>query len=175
MLMPFVLMAIVSGAVAVWLSGFPLPRASVPHGDAPILMRPGLAGIRGWLFCYVIILGLQALHSFGLTIAALIIKVHPSLVGLNSFVSLPSLGFYELGNLILVLYTVALYVLMVRRKKSAIVHNVVCNVLAVVFLVCWHLLGMKSTLGTALDSLPSIAGVCYVLASRRVRSTFVAT
>jgi hypothetical protein len=138
-------------------------------------MRTDLVGIRGWLFGYVIMLGVQALHSFGLTIAALIIKARPSLAGLNSFLPLPSLVFYEVSNLFLVLYTVALYVLMVKRRKSAIVNNVICNALAVVFLACWHLLGMKSGLGMILDSLPSVVGVCYILASRRVRNTFVLT
>lgn len=190
--MPFVLMAVVSGAVAVWLFGFPSrpahggdrpPRLANPRrailvvrptaGDVAMLVRPSPAGIRGWLFCYVVLLGLQALHSLGLSVAAPIIKARPALAGLHSFVPLPSLVFYEASNLTLVTYTVALYVLMVRRRKSAIVHNVICNVLAVGFLVCWHFLGMKSGVGMIVDGLPSLIGACYILASRRVRSTCV--
>ncbi|TCC44398.1 DUF2569 family protein [Kribbella pittospori] len=193
--MPFVLMAIMSGGVSMWLFGFPFRRASMSHWSQAVSGRrvadqrgirgrraptdhlptlmPELAEVRGWLFCYVIALGVQTLHSFGLAVAAIIIKARPALAGLNAFVPLPSLVVYEVCNLILVVYTVVIFALMAQRKKSAIAHNVICNALAIVFLVCWHLLGMKSTLGTTLDSLPSIVGLCYIVASRRVRNTFV--
>jgi hypothetical protein len=61
---------------------------------------------------------------------------------------------------------------MFKRKRSAIPHNVVFNVLSVVFLVCWHFLGMKSTVGTLIDSVPGIVMGIYILTSRRVRRTF---
>jgi Protein of unknown function (DUF2569) len=132
-------------------------------------------GIRGWLFVYVTGLGLLALHDLELTVAALVVEARPSLAGLNSSVPLPSLLFYVVSNLVLVLYTVALYVLMVKRRKSAVANNVICNVLAVVLLVCWRFLGMKSDLGTVVDSLPSVVGAWYILVSRRVRNTFTLT
>jgi Protein of unknown function (DUF2569) len=129
-------------------------------------------GIRGWLLIYVIMLGVLALHGLGLTVATLIINADPSLVGMDSFVPLPSLLLYVIGNLFLVLYIVVLYVLMFRRRKSAIVNNVIFHVLSVVFLVSWHIVGMKSALGTVIDSAPAVVGVWYVLASTRVRRTF---
>jgi hypothetical protein len=129
-------------------------------------------GIRGWLLIYVVMLGLLALHGLGLTVATLIINADPSLVGMDSFVPLPSLLLYVISNLFLVLYTVVLYVLMFRRRKSAIINNVIFHVLSIAFLVSWHIVGMKSTPGTVIDSAPGVLGVWYVLASTRVRSTF---
>jgi hypothetical protein len=129
-------------------------------------------GIRGWLLVYVIVLGLLALHGLGLTVATLIVNADPSLVGMNSFVPLPSLLLYVISNLFLVLYTVVLYILMFKGLKSAIINNVIFHVLSIAFLVSWHIVGMKSTLGTVIDSTPGIIGVWYMLASRRVRSTF---
>ena len=129
-------------------------------------------GIRGWLLVYVIALGLLALHGLGLTVATLIVNADPSLAGLNSFVPLPSLLLYVISNLLLVMYTVVLYILMFKRRKSAIINNVIFNVLSIAFLVSWHIVGMKSTLGMVIDSTPGVVGVWYVLASRRVRSTF---
>lgn len=191
--MPFVLMAVVTVCVTVWLSRQAsvvqseqaVPDRATPRllrspfhrsstGDAPP-MRSDLVGIRGWLFVYVIMLGLQALHDLGVTVAALVINARPSLAGLNSFVPLPSLLVWLVSNLIVVLYTGALYVLMSKRQKSAIANNVICNALVVVFLVCLHLLGMKSALGTIIDSLPSVLGTWYILVSRRVRNTFILT
>ena len=129
-------------------------------------------GIRGWLLVYVVVLGLLALHGLGLTVATLIVNADPSLVGMNSFVPLPSLLLYVISNLFLVLYTVVLYILMFKGLKSAIINNVIFHVLSIAFLVSWHIVGMKSTLGTVIDSTPGIIGVWYILASRRVRSTF---
>jgi len=129
-------------------------------------------GIRGWLLIYVIALGLLALHGLGLTVATLIVNADPSLVGMNSFVPLSSLLLYVISNLLLVLYTVVLYILMFKRLKSAIINNVIFHVLSIAFLVSWHIVGMKSTLGMVIDSTPGVVGVWYVLASRRVRSTF---
>jgi hypothetical protein len=129
-------------------------------------------GIRGWLLVYVIVLGLLALHGLGLTLATLIVNADPSLVGMNSFVPLPSLLLYVISNLFLVLYTVVLYILMFKGLKSAIINNVIFHVLSIAFLVSWHIVGMKSTLGTVIDSTPGIIGVWYILASRRVRNTF---
>lgn len=107
------------------------------------------------MLVYVIVLGLGALHDVELAVAALIISARPSLGGLHSFLPLPALLFFVFSNLLLV------------------AHNVVCNGLSAVFLVCWHFPGMKSTLGTMVDALPAVVGAWYVTASTRVRHTFV--
>ena len=128
--------------------------------------------IRGWLIVYLVVLAGLAAHGLELTIASLIISGDPSLAGLTSFVPVPALLFYVISNLLLILYTVFLYVLMFRRKRSAIGHNVVFNVLSVVFLVGWHIFHMKSTIGVAIDSSPNIVMAAYILTSKRVRRTF---
>jgi hypothetical protein len=119
-------------------------------------------------------MGGQALHDLGLTIGSIVVHARPALGGPHLFVPLPSLLFYVISNLIVVLYTVALFVLMKRKRKSAIRHNVICNTLAVAFPVCWRFLGMKSTFGMIVDSLPSLVGAWYILAAKRVRNTFAA-
>ncbi|MFB4313654.1 DUF2569 family protein [Actinomadura sp. 21ATH] len=129
-------------------------------------------GIRGWLLAYVIMLGLLALHGLGLTAAALIVNADPSLAGLDSFVPLPSLLLYVTSNAFLILYTIMLYVLMFKRRKSAIANNIIFNALSIAFLLSWHILGMKSTLGLLVDSAPGVIGIWYIVASTRVRNTF---
>lgn len=61
---------------------------------------------------------------------------------------------------------------MLSRKQSAISHNVIFNMLSLVFLVAWHFLDMKSMLGTVIDSIPNIVCSVYILRSKRVRRTF---
>jgi hypothetical protein len=95
--MPFVFMAALSLGAAVWLyrsqphrtslvhgardrvtrlrRGSPLDRSST--GAVPLSMRTDLVGIRGWLFVYVIGLGMQPLHRLVLTIGVLIINARP--------------------------------------------------------------------------------------------------
>lgn len=131
------------------------------------------AGIGGWLMVYVVVLGLLAIHGLVLTVAALIVNGNPSLVGMDTFVPLPSLLTYVITNLLLVLYTGVLYILMFKKRKSAIINNVIFHVLSIAFLACWHMLGMKSTLGTIIDAMPGLVGIWYILASQRVRRTFV--
>jgi hypothetical protein len=130
-------------------------------------------GIRGWLLVYVIALALFSIHALGLTIASLIINAHPSLVGMQSFIPLDALLFYVITNLIEVAYAILLFVLMFKKKKSAIINNIIFNALSVVFLLSWHFIGEKSIIGTFVDSLPGLIGVGYFLASKRVRNTFV--
>jgi hypothetical protein len=62
---------------------------------------------------------------------------------------------------------------MLKRRKEAIVHNLIFNVLSVLSLVSWHFLGEKSLVGTVVDSLPALVGLSYIARSRRVRATFV--
>jgi len=130
-------------------------------------------GIRGWLLVYVIVLAIFSTHSLGLTIASLIISAHPSLVGMQSFIPLGALLFYVITNLIEVVYTIALFVLMFKKKKSAIINNIIFNALSVVFLLSWHFIGEKSVIGTFVDALPGLIGLGYFLTSKRVRNTFV--
>ena len=129
--------------------------------------------IRGWLLVYMIALAIFSLHALGLTIASLIINAHPSLVGMQSFIPLGALLFYVITNLIEVVYAIVLFVLMFKKKRSAIINNIIFNVLSVVFLLSWHLIGEKSVIGTFVDALPGLIGVGYFLASKRVRNTFV--
>jgi hypothetical protein len=127
--------------------------------------------IRGWLIVYLVVLAGLAAHGLELTIASLIISADPSLAGLTSFVPVPALIFYVTSNTLLVFYIVLLYVLMARRKRSAIAHNVVFNALSVAFLLGWHVFHMKSTLGVAIDIVPSILMTAYILTSKRVKQT----
>ena len=113
------------------------------------------------------------LHGLELTIASLIIYANPSLAHLTSFVPLWALLLYVGTNLILIVYGVVLYILMVKRKRAAILHNAVFNVLSVLFLVTWHIFGMKSAVGVAVDSTPSLVMLVYILVSRRVKRTLV--
>lgn len=121
---------------------------------------------------YVVALVMQALHSLGLTVGAVVVYANPARAGLTSFVPLEALWFYVVTNLGFALYTAVVLALMIRRRKAAIVHSVVLNALAVLVLVSWHVLGEKSPVGTVVDSLPNVVGVVYVLRSRRVRRTF---
>jgi hypothetical protein len=130
--------------------------------------------IRGWLLVYIVVLAILLLHGAELTIASIIIYAHPSAAGLHTFIPLSSLLFYVATNTFLALYTVALFILMARRRRSAIIHNILYNVLSVAFLVAWHFAGEKSNIGTFVDAAPNLVGAAYVLLSRRVRKTFVA-
>ncbi|MFI5896303.1 DUF2569 family protein [Actinoplanes sp. NPDC051513] len=127
--------------------------------------------IRGWLIVYLVVLAGLAAHGLELTVASLIIAADPSLAGLTSFVSAPALIFYVISNTLLILYTVLLFVLIIRRKRSAIAHSIIFNALSVAFLLGWHVLHMKSTLGVAIDAAPNILLIAYILASERVRQT----
>ncbi len=138
------------------------------------VQRSGLrAGLRGWLLVYMAGMLAQALHALALTVASVAIYANPALAGLPSSVPLGSLLFYVGANLVLVVYTAVLFVLMLQRRKVAIVDNVVLNCLSVVFLVSWLFLGDKSLVGTIVDSLPGLVGLGYILTSKRVRATFV--
>jgi hypothetical protein len=144
----------------------PVERQS---GDGPEAERPPF---RGWLVVYLVALAGLALHGLALTVASLVIAADPSLAGLTSFVSARALSFYVASNAALILYTVVLCLLMVKRKRSAIAHNVIFNVLSLAFLVGWHAMDMKSTVGLAIDAIPPVLMAAYVVTSGRVRRTF---
>ncbi len=116
---------------------------------------------------------IQALHGLGLTVGAIVIFADPERAGLRSFVPLGALVFYVITNTVLALYTAVVLLLMIRRRKAAIVNSIVLNCLTVLFLTLWHLLGEKSPFGMIVDSLPGLVGLAYILRSKRVRRTFI--
>jgi hypothetical protein len=81
--------------------------------------------------------------------------------------------FYGITNVLLIIYAVVLYILMFRRRKAAISHNITFNALSVLLLVAWHFAGEKSKVGTFVDALPNLVSLWYFLASKRVRNTFI--
>lgn len=83
------------------------------------------------------------------------------------------LAFYVVTNVVLAAYSVLIIRLVVRKRRSAIVHNAVWAVSTVVLLVAWHLLGMKSLTGVVVDSVPGLVGVVYLARSSRARRTLV--
>lgn len=129
-------------------------------------------GIRGWLLVYVVALAYLTAHSMWLTVATIRIYIKPSAAGLTSFAPLSSLLFYDITNALLVIYAIVLFVLMFRKKKAAIAHNIIFNALSVLLLVGWHFAGEKSDVGTVVDSLPGLVSLWYFLVSKRVRTTF---
>lgn len=104
---------------------------------------------------YIVVLAILLLHGAELTIASIIIYAHPSAAGLHTFIPLSSLLFYVATNTFLTLYTVALFILIAQRRRSAIIHNILYNVLSVAFLVAWHFAGEKSNIGTFVDAAPT--------------------
>jgi 4-hydroxybenzoate polyprenyltransferase len=72
----------------------------------------------------------------------------------------------------LIIYAIVLFILMFRKRRAAIAHNVIFNALSVLVLVGWHFAGEKSNVGTFVDALPSIVSLWYFLVSKRVRATF---
>jgi hypothetical protein len=124
------------------------------------------------LLVYLIALIPFTVHGSVLTVGSVVVYAHSSATG-HSHVPLSSLVFYLITNITLILYVIYLFILMSRRRKAAIAHNVVFNVLAVVFLVIWHVIGEKSSTGTIVDSIPNLVAAAYFLLSRRVRKTFI--
>ena len=121
---------------------------------------------------YVIVLAFLVVHGIGLTLAAIIIYSNPSIAGLHTFIPLGGLLYYVIANIAIALYTVVLFVLMLRRRHSAIANNIAFNILSASIVVSWHLLGEKSPVGMLIDVFPYLVGLCYVLSSKRVRTTF---
>jgi hypothetical protein len=148
-------------------------KHSTGNQDRLAARHSELPRIRGWLLVYTAALAAFLLHGAVLTGGSILAYANPGALGLRSTVPLGFLVYYDITNVALLAYGITLFFLMARRRKSAIVHNVIFNILAVVFLVSWHLIGEKSTIGTAVDSLPNLAGVLYILLSTRVRTTFI--
>jgi hypothetical protein len=128
--------------------------------------------IRGWLLVYVVVLAFITVHGMALTAASIIIYIKPSAAGVTSFAPLSALLFYDITNSLLIIYAIVLFILMFRRRKAAIVHNIIFNAVSVLLLVGWHFAGQKSNVGTFVDALPSLVSLWYFLVSKRVRTTF---
>jgi hypothetical protein len=141
--------------------------------EQPAGQRAALPRIRGWLLVYVVALGLFLLHGAVLTTGSAVVYADLAAAGRHSLVPLGFLVYYDLTNVTLTLYGVALFILMARRRRPAIVNNIIFNILSVAFLVTWHFFGEKSSIGTVIDSVPNLVGAAYILLSRRVRSTFI--
>lgn len=135
--------------------------------------RAALPKVRGWLLVYIAGLAVMLVHGAALTIGSIVIYADPAAAGLHSFVPLGFLLLYVTTNIILIVYAIFLFVLMARRRRSAIMHNIVFNLLSVAFLVTWHVFGEKSNFGTLVDSVPGLVGAAYFMLSRRVRNTFI--
>ena len=145
-------------------------------GDRPSSAEDGpkLVGIRGWLLAYLVLFVYLLLHGLGLTIASIIFYSVPSLGAKEHFTAPFSfVMLYVITNLILIIYGIVLCALMLKRKRQAVLHNCIWNVLSVLFLLTWHVAAEKSNIGTFVDALPSVVGIGYILLSRRVKATFV--
>src|SRR5579872_2306541 len=94
--------------------------------DCPVeaTMTNSRIGLRGWLLAYMVGLTFQAVHNLGLTVGAIVIYAHPALGGMTTHKSIWDLLFYILTNLAIVTYTAVVLLLMIRRRKAAIMHNV---------------------------------------------------
>ena len=144
--------------------------ASKPEGLAG--QGPELPRVRGLLLVYFIALTIFFVHNSFLTVGSIVVYGHSSAAG-SHHVPVGSLVYYIMSNITLLVYVIYLFILMKRRRRSAIIHNILFNILSVVFLVTWHAIGEKSTAGTIVDSIPNLVIVGYFLLSRRVRKTFV--
>jgi hypothetical protein len=110
---------------------------------------------------YVVVLLFVIVHAIGLMIAATIITANPSLVPGTSVRGWDEVTFYLVTNLVLVVYGGALVRLILKRRRSAILHNYALCGLTICFHVLWHQLGMKSTTGLFVDSMPAVLGAIY--------------
>jgi hypothetical protein len=135
-------------------------------------------GIRGWLLVYVVALALITVHGMALTMASINVYTRPSAAGAASSAALKSLSplsallLYDITNVLLIMYAIVLFILMFRRRKTAIAHNIIFNAISVLLLVGWHFTGTKSDVGTLVDALPGLVSLWYFLVSKRVRTTF---
>jgi hypothetical protein len=175
--MPFVLMAIIAVFIAgrmvgltpeyLRTSGLLHQARATSESDRPPQRIGGLLAV------YVVVVGIGFLHGLGLTVASVIINANPSPAGLSAPLPWGYVAFYLVGNVILAAYAVVLVRLIAKKRKSAIAHNAVYGILTIIFLAAWHFLGMKSLVGTVVDSLPGVVGILYFALSARVKETLV--
>ena len=154
--------------------------------------RPKFASVCRWLPVAAICAGLLGLSGCGASgtkpqlgaisvtdpsgaiagqLTSVIINANPSHAGLNAPLPWGYIAFYLVSNIILAAYAVVLVRLIVKKRKSAIAHNAVYGILTIIFLAAWHFLGMKSLMGTVVDSLPGVVGILYFALSARVKET----
>ena len=173
--MPFVLIAIIAVLVAGRIIGLTPAhlRTSGPFLQARATSESNRPAQRigGLLAVYVVVLAIGFLHGLGLTVASVIIHANPSQAGLSAPLPWGYIAFYLVSNVILAAYAVVLVRLIVKKRKSAIAHNAVYCILTIIFLAAWHFLGMKSLVGTVVDSLPGVVGILYFALSARVKET----
>jgi hypothetical protein len=125
----------------------------------------------GLLVGYVVVLVLLLIHGIGLTIATLVIEANPSLVGMTDLGPGSHIAFYVVTNCLLAAYILMLVWLICTKRRAAIVHNYVYCAISIGCLVAWNALGMKSPIGTIVDSLPAVVGILYFANSTRVKRT----
>jgi hypothetical protein len=125
------------------------------------------------LHVYVVVLLFVIVHAVGLMIAATIIRANPSLVPGTSVPGWGEMTFYLVTNLVLVAYGGAVAWLIVKRRRSAILHNYALCGLTICFHVVWLAHGMKSTTGVFVDSMPAPSGAIYFATSASVRQALV--
>ncbi len=125
----------------------------------------------GLLVGYVVLLVVLLIHGIGLTIAALVIEANPSLVGMTDLGPDSHVVFYVVTNCLLAAYTLVLLWLICTKRRAAIVHNYLYCAISIGCLVAWNALGMKSPIGTVIDSLPGVVGILYFANSTRVKRT----
>jgi hypothetical protein len=161
--------AFVRDDVFMQLHGAPNTRSP----EQPADQHAALPRIRGWLLVYNVALAISLLHGAVLTAGSVVIYADRAATGVSSPVPLGFLVYYDVTNAALIVYGIVLFIMMARRRRLAIVNNIIFNVLAVAFLVTWHLFGEKSSIGTIIDSVPNLAGALYYMLSRKARSTFI--
>ena len=144
---------------------------STDNAPAQVPARWSAPRLGGLLVGYVVVLVVLLIHGIGLTIATLVIDADPSLVGMTDLGPGSHVVFYVVTNCLLAVYTLMLLWLICTKRRAAIVHNYVYCAISIGCLVAWNVLGMKSPIGTVIDSLPGVVGMLYFANSTRVRRT----
>jgi hypothetical protein len=119
----------------------------------------------------VVLLVVLFIHGVGLTIATVVIDANPSLVGMTDLGPESHIAFYLVTNCLIAVYTLILLWLILTKRRAAIVHNYLYCAISIGCLLAWNVLGMKSPVGTVIDSLPGVVGILYFAASTRVKRT----
>ncbi|SIM77722.1 hypothetical protein SAMN04489832_1967 [Micromonospora cremea] len=114
---------------------------------------------------------LLLIHGIGLTIATLVIDANPALVGMTDLGPDSHIVFYVVTNCLLAVYILVLLWLICTKRRAAILQNHLYCAISIGCLVAWNVLGMKSSIGTVIDSLPSVVGIVYFAKSARVKRT----
>ncbi|MBQ0902090.1 hypothetical protein [Micromonospora sp. U21] len=144
---------------------------SVDDAAAQVPARSSAPRLGALLVGYVVLLVLLLIHGIGLTIATLVIDTNPSLAGMTDLAPGSHVAFYVVTNCLLAVYILVLVWLICTKRRAAIVHNYLYCATSIGCLVAWNVLGMKSSIGTVIDSLPSVVGIVYFANSTRVKRT----